>query len=397
MKKMNVLFVVLVSISIMSVIKAQSNNQFTFSCNPILQNITSTGVTVFWEVNKNSVSWIEYGEKEILGSKVVHSTNGMIDVANGIQKIKLENLKPGNSYYYRAVSCEIKSLEPYKVIYGDTISSKIYKFSTPAIKENSFSFLAFNDLHNIPQFIENITKNESDFDFSVFNGDIFTDLNDEKSFSKKILSPLSDYYAAEKPVYFIRGNHETRGEAARSLHKYINTSNGKFYYTFTRGNTFFIMLDCGEDKPDNNKYYYGLADYDKYRSAEAEWLNNVVKSQEFKKAKFKIVCIHMPIKLKPAPDSEGNHGMYDCSIKFAPILNKAGIDLALSGHTHRYEVIKQGKETNKFPVIIGGRNYDPKSIEKTTYTKVEITANKIIAVLKHIDGSVIEKIEIVKK
>jgi acid phosphatase type 7 len=396
MKRIIISFQVFCLLVLLTSVYAQTENRFSFTCNPFLQNMQSKGVTVFWEVNRNAHSWIEFGEKESLGSKAISAQNGMTDVNDGIQKIRLENLKEGKTYFYRAASCEVKTLEPYKVIYGDTIFSKLYKFTLPGVKENSFSFLAFNDIHNTPQFIENVVKDENGFAFSLFNGDIFTDLNNETAFTKKIFSPLSNYFTGEKTLYFIRGNHETRGGAARSLYKYIDTPNGKYYYTFTRGNTFFIMMDCGEDKPDNNKNYFGLANYDTYRNEEAKWLENVVKSAEFKKAKFRIVSIHMPVKLKPAPDSEEGHGIYDCSIKFAPILNKAGIDLLLCGHTHKYEVIKGGKESNKFPVIVGGRNYDPKTIERTTYTRVDISPNKITAVLKHIDGKEIEKVEIKK-
>ena len=279
-------------------------------------------------------------------------------------------------------SCEVKTLEPYKVVYGDTLYSKVYTFTTPLKDEKEFSFLAFNDVHNLPQFIEGVVKKDKEFDFAVFNGDILTDINNETDLTKKIFSPLADYFASYKPMYLIRGNHETRGAAARKLYKYFDTLGGKYYYTFKRGNTFFIMLDCGEDKPDNNKAYYGLANYDKYRSEEAAWLEKVVKTPEFKHSKYRIVCIHMPLKLKPGKDTDEDHGVYDCSMKFAPILNKAGIDLLLCGHTHKYEVIKAGKETNKFPVIVGGRYFDQKNPQKTTYTKVIVSPKGITAVLK---------------
>lgn len=396
MKNLKASFIAIYLLISINILNAQIGNQFAFTCNPFLQNMSLTGVTVFWEVSASAYSWIDFGETESLGSKAVSIHNGMTDVSSGIQKIRLENLKDGRTYYYRAASCEVKTLEPYKVIYGDTIFSKIYKFKLPAIKDNKFTFLAFNDLHNKPQFIEDVVKKENDFNFAVFNGDILTDLNDESSYAKKIFAPLSSYAAGEKPLYFIRGNHETRGGAARNLYKYIDTPGGKYYYTFTRGNTFFIMLDCGEDKPDNNKNYYGLANYDSYRTEEAKWLETVVKSAEFRNAKFRIVCIHMPIKVKPAPDTDDDHGIYECSVKFAPILNKAGIDLLLCGHTHKYEVVKAGKESNRFPMIVGGRHFDSKSPEKTTYTRVEISPNKISAVLKHADGKEIEKVEIKK-
>ena len=395
MKNLRLLFtatIILLSLKL----NAQQEEKFSITCEPFLQNVQNKSIAVFWEVNKNAVSWIEYGTDKTLGSAARESKDGMINVNSGIQKIRLEKLKPGTEYYYKILSCEIKTLEPYKVIYGDTVSTGIYKFKTPSKEDKKFTFLAFNDLHNRPGFIEGVVKNENDFDFAVFNGDILTDINDENDFAKKIFSPLSSYFAKEKPIYIVRGNHETRGAAARNLHKYIDSPNGKYYYTFTRGNTFFIMLDCGEDKPDKHNAYFGLADYDQYRSKEAEWLEKQVNSDEYKKAKFRIVCIHMPVKLNPGKDDGESHGVYECSAKFAPILNKAGIDLLLCGHTHKYEVMKQGKNTNKFPVIVGGGYMTEKNPERTTYTKVEVSKKKITAILKRYDGEILDKVVIEK-
>ncbi len=377
-------------------VNAQQENNFKITCTPFLENIHTNSVAVFWEVNKNSTGWVEYGMTSNLGSVERTFKDGMADVGAGIRKVMLTGLKPGTKYFYRTVSCEIKTLEPYKVVFGDTLKSSIYAFETPAANQKEFSFLAFNDIHDAPQYIEEVIKKEKEFNFAVFDGDILTDLNDETDFTRKIFSPLSTYFAAEKPIFLIRGNHETRGAAARNLYKYFDTPDGKFYYTFTCGNTFFIMLDCGEDKPDNNKYYFGLAGYDKYRSEEAKWLEKAVKSPEFKKAKFKIACLHMPINLNAGEDTEGGHGMYDCSKKFAPILNKAGIDLMLSGHTHKYEIIKPGKDTNRFPVIVGGAYYDAKNPARVAYTRVNIVKNRISVELKTLNGEIVDRIEVKK-
>jgi len=395
MKNIKIL-IAAVLVILLTALNAQQEVKINLTCEPFLQNMHNKSVAVFWEVNKNSVSWVEYGESRNFGFKAKESKDGMVGVSSGIQKVKLEELKPGTEYYYKVFSCEVKTLEPYKVVFGDTISSGIYKFTTPSKDDKRFTFLAFNDLHNIPQFIEGVVKNEKDFDFAVFNGDILTDINDETDFAKKIFSPLSSYFAKEKPFYLVRGNHETRGAAARKLYKYTDTPDGKYYYAFTRGNTFFIMLDCGEDKPDNHKGYFGLADYDNYRAEEAKWLEDVVKSEKFKKAKFRIASIHMPVYKNPGKDDGENHGIYECSAKFGTILNKAGIDLLLCGHTHKYEIIKPGKETNKFPVIVGGRYYSDKAPEKTSYTRVEVSNNKITALLKRYTGEVLDKVEIKK-
>jgi len=320
----------------------------------------------------------------------------MVDVNPGVQKVILSDLEPGTKYFYRAVSLEVKVHQPYKVIYGDTLFSSTYIFTTPSVSTRQFSFLAFNDLHSKPQFIEEVVKRESGFNFAMLNGDILGDINSEEEILKYLLLPFSNYFATSKPFFLTRGNHETRGAGSRSLSKYIDTPNGKYYYSFTYGNTRFIILDCGEDKPDENQFYYGLADYDNYRSEEAEWLALEVEKPAFKNAAFRIVCIHMPVTLQPPADGIAVHGIVDCSQKFAPILNKARVDLLLAGHTHKFAVIRPQKGITNFPIIVGGGPVNGKDNEKTTYTLVEVSKTGVNCFLKKINGDVIEMVKIKK-
>ena len=55
-----------------------------------------------------------------------------------------------------------------------------------------------------------------------------------------------------------------------------------------------VMIDCGEDKPDTIPAYAGLLDFDNYRSEQATWLKELVKTKEFKKAKYRIVYLPLP-------------------------------------------------------------------------------------------------------
>ena len=380
-----------------SVCNSQTNqDQFKFTCNPYLQNLSDQGITIMWMVNNNATSWVEYGKTEQRGNKAIHAQSGMVDVNPGVQKVVLTGLEPGTKYFYRVVSNEVKVHQAYKVVYGDTLFSGTYSFTTPSVKTKQFSFLAFNDLHSKPQFIEDVVRRESGFSFAMLNGDILGDINGEEEIAKYMLIPFSNYFATEKPFFLTRGNHETRGAGARILSKYVDTPTGKYYYSFTYGNTCFIVLDCGEDKPDNNQYYYGLADYDKYRSDEAEWLAREVQKPAFKNAAYKIVCIHMPVVLKPLGETVAGHGVADCSKKFAPILSKAGVDLLLAGHTHKYEVVRPQKGLTTFPIVVGGSPVSGTDSSKTTYTLVEVHQSGISCFLKKATGEVIDEVKIKK-
>lgn len=397
MKKTTLVTVLFISLIFCNLSNCQSQTTqqpFSLTCNPYQQNLNENGITIMWIVNNNATSWVEYGKTELRGSKAIHSQSGMIDVNPGVQKIVLTGLEPGTPYYYRVASCEVKLHQAYKVIYGDTLFSKTYAFKTPSSSMQQFSFLAFNDIHSKPQFMEDVVKRESHFSFAMLIGDILGDINEEEGIAKNMLIPFSNYFATGKPFFMTRGNHETRGSGARSLSKYIDTPTGKYYYSFVYGKVCFIVLDCGEDKPDDHPAYYGLADYDNYRMDEAEWLAQEVKKPVFKNAEYRVVCIHMPVTLQPSEDNLARHGMEDCSEKFAPILNNAGVDLLLAGHTHQFKVIRPKKGVTNFPVIVGGGPVSGEDLSKTTYTLVEVGKSGIRCLLKKANGEVIEEVKI---
>ena len=124
----------------------------------------------------------------------------------------------------------------------------------------------------------------------------------------------------------------TRGAWATTYTDYFPTSTASPYYTFRDGPALCIVLDGGEDKPDNDIEYHDLVRYDTYREKEAKWLKGVVDSDEFKAAPVKIVIIHVP------PKSSGWHGEAEVARLFVPILNQAGVDAMFCGHIHKYRL-----------------------------------------------------------
>ncbi|GHT07259.1 hypothetical protein FACS189426_00100 [Bacteroidia bacterium] len=52
-------------------------------------------MTVGWITNRNSFSWMEFGESDDLSQKTITDVDGLNQANNHIHKIRLENLKPG--------------------------------------------------------------------------------------------------------------------------------------------------------------------------------------------------------------------------------------------------------------------------------------------------------------
>ena len=108
-----------------------------------------------------------------------------------------------------------------------------------------------------------------------------------------------------------------------------------------------VVLDAGEDKPDDNKEYSGAVDFDLFRQQQVEWLEKVVKDPMFAKAPVKVAVMHIP-----AISSERSwYGEKRANEMLVPILNKAGVDIMLSGHYHRHVYIEKGTCGNKFPIL----------------------------------------------
>ena len=320
-----------------------------FLCNPYLQAPDTDSITIMWITNKYCYSWVEYGEGENLNIKAQTSTDGLIDAYNRINKIQLKNLKPNTQYSYKVFSKEIVQFNPYKITYGKTIESEIKKFTTIHPNAETVSWLVMNDIHDRPQSIKDLMQlNKEAFDYVFFNGDMFDYQNDEQQIIDHMLQPCSDNFAQEKPFLFVRGNHETRGKFSRNVHEYYDSPSGKFYYTYQWGPVFHIVLDTGEDKPDEHEVYGGIVDFDSYREEQAAWFEKIAKTKAFKKAPFRVVMMHIP-----HFHSDEWHGTTHCRKLFAPLFNKYKIDLFIAGHTHKYGIY-HADNTHDYPIFIGG-------------------------------------------
>ena len=56
------------------------------------------------------------------------------------------------------------------------------------------------------------------------------------------------------------------------MHSLIGYYNDKTYSAFNWGNTRFVLLDCGEDKPDDTPVYAGLNDFTQLRNDQVNFL-----------------------------------------------------------------------------------------------------------------------------
>lgn len=348
---------------------------------PYLQAVTESSATVVWFTNKNCVSRVEYAPCASNEFRtVVASHHGLIDANARIHKITLAGLQPGISYNYRVTSREIVKFEPYEVVYGDTIAEGPYRVQTWNPRKDKFSFCVVNDIHGKADRLESLLDliPLATMDMVFLNGDMIDHWSRENQVFDGFLDVCVKRFAREMPPVYIRGNHETRGALARGLLDYFPTPNGQYYHAFHHGPVSILVLDSGEDKPDSNKEYSGLVDFDAYMAEQTKWLRETVRDESFRRSRYRIAFTHMP------PFANGRaYGITRIRELWSPILNEANIDLAFSGHTHRFARIDPNESANHYPIIVNAPDM---------VVHVDVSESRLDVTIAKVDGQVVDKI-----
>lgn len=322
-----------------------------FYSQPYLQNPVGGGVTVMWQTTVPTYSWIEYGTDTLHLKRARTLVDGQVICNDLHTKIRLEGLEEGRTYYYRAYSREITVYRPYRKEFGATAVTPFYSFTLPSSRTTDFTALIFNDLHRKKPVLDALYRQVKDipYDFVVFNGDCIDDANTEAEALDFLSAMCGKVKASGIPAFFLRGNHEIRGAYSIGLRSLFDYVGDKTYAAFNWGDTRFVFLDCGEDKPDSTAVYYDLNDFTGLREAQVGFLGKELKSPAFKQAARRILVNHIPL--------YGSGDKYQpCVERWGGLLSKAPFDLNLSGHTHRYAYHPKQTAGNTFPVVIGGGN-----------------------------------------
>lgn len=358
---------------------------------PYLQNVTSDEATFVWVSDSLSLGWVELAPDD--GTHFyVQERPQYFDCANGIKNesrihvVRIRGLKPGTSYRYRVYAKEVTEHRGNYVAYGRTAATNVYtkaplKFRTLDPNAPTVSFAMVNDIHgDVPRLKTLMGYADLDkTDMVLFVGDMVSVFESEEQVFSGFMDEAVELFAQETPMYYTRGNHETRGRSAWAFQHYFSPLSDHIYYMYRQGPVCFLALDSGEDKPDSDLEYYGLTMYDDYRDEQVEWLKQVVKSEEFLSAPFKIVTCHIP-------PFGGWHGNAEVAQKFIPILEKAGVDIMLSAHLHRY--VHNGKgEGAAFPIVVNSNK---------TILKAVVDAHTLKIQVLDLDGKTVDQFEIRK-
>lgn len=371
-------FAWMLAVVLWSTVSAGEQKEIHITHGPWLCDMDAHGVTVVWVTDRPALSWVEvapddgqhfYSDEH---PRYYDSAHGRRRALETLHRVRIEGLAPGTDYMYRVFSQATDSwTHNDNVHFGKTASTGVYqeqplRFTTLDPDAERVKFLVFNDIHGKPDVLRTLCRkiDFAEYDFVVLNGDMLSTTESEAQIFNGWLDACVDLFASEVPVVFVRGNHENRGAYADRLFDYFPHRSGQFYHTFCAAGTEFVVLDCGEDKPDTDIEYGGIAEFDPYREEEARWLARAMDPA----MRQRIVFLHIP------PATSSWHGDLHLQETLLPILNDAKVDLMLSGHTHRY-ALREADDRVKFPTLINdNRSCMSVTVERGAI-RVEISGN----------------------
>lgn len=154
---------------------------------------------------------------------------------------------------------------------GKTVTAGPYTLQVNESAEQTW--LVISDWHSYLDDAKKAIFHLGEYDAVVMLGDPAAGMDFEEQAVRNIVQFGGALTGGEIPVLYVRGNHETRGAFADLLPSYLGYD--KLYYTADRGPYSFLVLDSGEDKPDDHVEYGGMDAYRQNREQMVDWLKTV--------------------------------------------------------------------------------------------------------------------------
>jgi predicted phosphodiesterase len=345
---------------------------------PYLVANGETTATIVWLTDTPSHAQVLYG----VGGELSHTAEPQVDglVPVGTRHVvHLADLSPGETYSYEVVATRVVRLKAYWPDKGLDARSGPHQFTTFDRRSPSVSFSVITDTHEDTDRIRRLNEaiDWDTTDFLVHTGDAFHWIDSEEHLFRAWLRPTTEGLAYTKPLIYARGNHELRGPFARRLADYLPTPEGTFYYARDAGPVHLIVLDTGEDKPDDTNVYAELNRTGPYRAEELDWFRqHVATSSRVSDAPFRVIVMHQPRWgwLKDGPDA------------WVQTANEAGVDLVIAGHRHRFSYTPPTPDVeHTYHLLVVGQDQ---------VARVDANSTELTVVVTGTDGIVVHTVVI---
>jgi phosphodiesterase/alkaline phosphatase D-like protein len=293
---------------------------------PYLQVGTPNGVTIRWRTDAPTASIVHYGS-----SPTTLTQRSGSETPTTEHEVALSELSPKSRYFYSVEGTKnTATAYPFTTypadektalrawVLGDPgISGKLPKGEDPgqaAVRDSFLKAVPVESLNLILLLGDNTYYKGTDVEYQRGVFDFY-----KSTIRSLVMWPTQGNHDNTDKAYYDVFTLPERGEAGGV------SSETERYYSFDFSNTHFIVLNSEIDDPP-------------FRAAMLQWLKRDL--QENKKT-WTVVTWHHPPHTKGTHDSddtakEGTHMLW-MRENVNPIIEQAGVDLVLTGHSHNYE------------------------------------------------------------
>lgn len=334
------------------------------------KNVNPIGGPVVCAVGSDYVICVPVKKKvlmkvEVDGEEYFCHSNGVRKSSTAVQKVTVPAKALNKAKKYKLTYEVINRRLPYNC-YKQAPVSVEYSFR-PIEKEDGIKIYHLSDVHGLGD----AAIKAGDFfgdelDLLMLNGDISSSSNsaDDIMLSYTIAHEITK---GQIPCVISRGNHDLRGKFAEKLEEFLPTDNGKTYFTVKLGSLWILVLDCGEDKPDDHREYSGTVAFHQFRKEECRFIDSVIENSkneyEADGVKHRFVLSHIPFCHNNTEECKG-----ECPFDIEKeiytewcekIRENIKPDFSLFGHLHITEICPPGHELDGKglggTLIIGGK------------------------------------------
>ena len=288
----------------------------SFRTLPYLQNVHSRGITVMWERDGQQEARVEYGASANHGF-AVPATVEASGFGTFIYRAVIDGLEPDREYHFRVAPTEADV--PDRV------------FRTAPEELTAFSFAVWSDSQGVnrgayapdpyePTVSMMAHMAASGIDFAVTAGDLAEDGASYADTRAYYLDRVARHLGQTVPWFVAWGNHDRGRDAV--IRKFADLpSKDRRGFTPGYGSYSFDYAGC----------HFVCLDYATMRTDITVWLESDLSSEASRNARFTFLFVHVPPYCELWFDGDS-----DLRSRLVPLLERYGVDVCFSGHTHEY-------------------------------------------------------------
>ena len=279
--------------------------------------------------NVEALAWVEVDDK-----RYYEDYAGYYNSTKKMHKVIVPMDVLDNAKEYTVGTQKLTYRGPFGGFKGREIE-ETYSFR-PVDTSDGLNYYSISDVHMGLECSKEASDYNKDKELLILAGDTISmiDTYRDAAYTNKVAYELTK---GEIPVIYARGNHELKGKYMEEFHDYVGAKGEDFFYKFSFGNVYGLVLDIGEDHDDDYWEYYDTCDFNEYRNRQLELIRSELESKEYLNYDYRLVVCHIPI-----PFINARHNHVDFKKDVTTLLNQMDIDMVISGHQHDLLVFEPG-------------------------------------------------------